>query len=266
VKYAFMTFSTPDLSLGDALATAKRFGYDGLELRIDADHRHGVERSGSPEERAAAGEQAERSGVELCCVATSCRFADPETAADAVETARSAIDLAADIGCPRIRVFGGKIPEGGSREASADLIVESLKSLVAQATERGVTVCIETHDDWCDPGHIGGIVERVDDPAVGANWDIMHPIRVGSSMDAAFEALRPWIRHVHFHDGEIAGGKTELKPIGEGVIDHKRAVQRLVESGYDGFLSGEWIKWQPAEEHLPRELATMKRYEQERGG
>jgi hypothetical protein len=30
---------------------------------------------------------------------------------------------------------------------------------------------------------------------------------------------------------------------------------------YAGFLSGEWIEWQPAELHLPRELAAMKSYE-----
>ena len=43
LKYAFMTFSTPDLTLDEVLAAARRFGYDGVELRISSNHRHGIE-------------------------------------------------------------------------------------------------------------------------------------------------------------------------------------------------------------------------------
>ena len=43
MKYAFMTFSTPALNLDDVLATAKQYGYDGIEPRLDAGHKHGVE-------------------------------------------------------------------------------------------------------------------------------------------------------------------------------------------------------------------------------
>ena len=35
MKYAFMTFSTPDMALADVLAAARQYGYDGIELRID---------------------------------------------------------------------------------------------------------------------------------------------------------------------------------------------------------------------------------------
>jgi sugar phosphate isomerase/epimerase len=51
-----------------------------------------------------------------------------------------------------------------------------------------------------------------------------------------------------------------MVPVGEGDIDHKTAVELLERMGYDGYMSGEWINWQPYEEHLPRELATMKTY------
>ncbi|MDO9465317.1 MAG: hypothetical protein Q7J67_08480 [bacterium] len=44
-------------------------------------------------------------------------------------------------------------------------------------------------------------------------------------------------------------------------LDEMMAVAKRY--GYDDFLSGEWINWEPYETHLPRELSTMKRYEQE---
>ena len=60
-----------------------------------------------------------------------------------------------------------------------------------------------------------------------------------------------------------SGDGIELRPIGEGIIDHRRAVELLLGAGYDGFISGEWINWEPYEMHLPREIATLRRYEEE---
>jgi hypothetical protein len=37
----------------------------------------------------------------------------------------------------------------------------------------------------------------------------------------------------------------------------------LTDDGYEGFLSGEWIRWEPYDQHLPREIETMRRYESE---
>ena len=45
------------------------------------------------------------------------------------------------------------------------------------------------------------------------------------------------------------------------VLNQARAMELLAGAGYSGYLSGEWIKWEPAEVHLPREIATMKGYE-----
>jgi len=263
VKYAFMTFSCPDLTFDAVLDTAQRFGYDGVELRISSNHRHGLEWDTPPAVRRAARAKAEEAGVALCCVATSCRLADP-AAEGMIEQARQSINLAADLGAPRIRVFGGKFPEAVSREEATEVLTRSLSVLAEHAQARGVVVCLETHDAWCDPAHVAEVMRRVDHPAVGVNWDIMHPVRVaGKTMDEAFEALRPWIGHVHFHDGCLAPDRPGLTPIGEGDIDHRRAVALLKGMGYTGFLSGEWIGWEPCEVHLPRELATMKRYESE---
>jgi sugar phosphate isomerase/epimerase len=60
-----------------------------------------------------------------------------------------------------------------------------------------------------------------------------------------------------------AAGATTLVPIGQGSIDHRKALELLKSIDYQGFLSGEWIAWEPYEIHLPRELATLKGYERE---
>ena len=43
MKFSFMTFSCPELTLDQVLSMAKEFGYDGIEPRISASHQQGVE-------------------------------------------------------------------------------------------------------------------------------------------------------------------------------------------------------------------------------
>jgi sugar phosphate isomerase/epimerase len=261
MKYAFMSFSAPQLSLDELLSTARQYGYDGIEPRIDSGHAHGVEVGASPSDRAAIRREARESGIAICCIATSCKYANPATAKQEVEKTLRCVDLAADVGSPRLRVFGGQIPEDVSRDEAVDLLVASLSLVACHAEERGVTVCLETHDHWCNPADVAEVMQQVSDDSIAVNWDIMHPVRYGHTVDEAFKILRPWIRHVHFHDGVTVDGKLSLVPIGQGAIDHCRAVELLQAAGYDGYLSGEWINWEPYEVHLPRELATMKGYE-----
>lgn len=263
MKYAFMSFSTPELDLSTTLAVAAELGFDGIEPRLDAKHKHGVEVDASAAERDAIRAESERSGIPLVCLATSLRYADPEARREMIKQTHERVDLAGDLNVPVIRVFGGKIPEATEREEAIDLVAECFQAVAEHAAERCVTVCMETHDDWCDPTHVAAVMERVDNPTIAVNWDIMHPVRMGfATIDASFEALRPWIRHLHIHDGTTNDKGLTLVPIGEGDIDHKRALERLTEIEYSGAISGEWIQWEPYDIHLPRELATLKRLEQ----
>ena len=142
IKYAFMSFSCPDLSLEDMLALAKLYGYDGVEPRAQARHAHGLEMEADAGTRRDAAQKASESGIALCCVATSCRYSDPDTAQQNVEDTLRCIDLAADVGAPRIRVFGGQIAEGISRERAIENLVASLRAVADHAASRGVTVCV----------------------------------------------------------------------------------------------------------------------------
>lgn len=261
MQYAFMTFSCPELTLGDALALARRLGYDGIEPRTASGHRHGVETAADAPTRAALRRQVAQSGVALAAIACSCKFADPATVAAQMDDARRHLDLAGDLGAPRLRVFGGTLPEGVTREAATAQVAEALRALADHAEARGVTLCVETHDAWSDPAPLVEVLRRVDHPRVAATWDVMHPVRAGHTMDSAFALLAPWVRHVHVHDGALGGGKIAMMPMGEGDLDHRRALELLRGANYDGFISGEWIHWEPYETHLPRELAALKAYE-----
>jgi sugar phosphate isomerase/epimerase len=165
----------------------------------------------------------------------------------------------------RLRVFGGRIGDGLTRADAVEQVARCLGRLADHAGCRQVVVCVETHDDWCDPADVAAVKKRVGHPAIAVNWDIMHSVIHGlRTMDAAFETLRPWIRHVHVHDGVIDdAGKMGFVPIGDGRVNHRRALELLGAGGYDGFIRGEWIGWEPHEVHLPRELQRLRQIEKQ---
>jgi sugar phosphate isomerase/epimerase len=264
MRYAFMSFSCPELTHDEMLAAAVEYGYDGIEPRAAAGHAHGVELTASPAERAAFRTRAEASGIEHCCLALSSRFADPATAQDTIVETRRYIDLAADIGAPTVRVFGGKLPQGVTRDAAIAGVSEALASLADHAAQRNVLICLETHDDWCDPTHVAAVMKNVDHPAVRVNWDVLHPLRVCSLGFATTHALlKPWIAHTHVHDSTFDAdsvGSFEYVEMGTGLVDHRPVIDLLQAVGYEGYLSGEWINWEPYDVHLPREIAIMRSY------
>ena len=240
------------------LALARRLGYEGVEPRPGWNHAHGIELSADGVERERLRRVIENSGVRVCCLSPGLRFANPETSGGQIAEASAYIDLAADIGAPRLRVFGGELGAGVDHEAAIGHVADALRSLAPQARRRGVTLCMETHDAWTNPDHVAAVLERVNDAHVRAVWDVMHPLRAsGWSIRAAFERLRPWIEHVHIHDGTFEKSRLEFAPIGRGFYDIPAVFTCLREAGYAGWLSGEWIDCDGVID-LATELATMR--------
>ena len=262
MKYSFVSFSTPELSLAETLEAAREYGYDGIEPRLDLEHAHGLEVAATPQQRAEMKQQAADAGIEIAGVDTSIVCADPDRTDDMVRQTCERIDLAGDVGAHVLRVFGGKIPDGVTRKQAVEIVADVLSSVADHAASRDVVVCLETQGDWCNPAHVAAVMKQTRHPAVGVIWDVMHPVRTGdATMEQAFRTLVRWIRHIHVHDGTPGTGLPFL-PIGEGAYDHRTVINRLVRFEFDGFVSGEWSGWAPHEVHLPRELATLKRYEE----
>lgn len=246
MKYAFTSFSCPRATLPELLDLARRYGYNGVEPRADVGHAHGLSTELSPAQRRAVVRQVSSSGIEIACLGVSdmnAAFARRETAAAVVEDIRRKIELAGDLGVRKLRIFGGVLSEGMPRVEAVDLVADCLRRLVPDAQSRSVLLCLETHDAWCDPLHVGAVMCAVGSPWVAVNWDIMHPVRQGfADMAGAHATLRPWIQYVHFHDGTLNRDALEFRPCGSGEYDVLAAMVALVTSGYNGWISGEWIK------------------------
>lgn len=269
MKYGFMTFSFPRANLAAILDEAVGAGYDGIELRIQANHGHGLEISTPVADRKSAVTMAADAGIELYSLASSFKLAaDPWDE----DEAKATLALANDLGSRVIRVFGGAYADAGIEYGDARAqLVDGLRRLgelsVAESGASPVVIALESHDSWTDPEILSAVLDEVALPHVGLNWDPYHIVRMhGVGVAEHFPAVSKHVKHVHFHDGQASKEAPMLAPIGTGVVDHGEIVQSLASISFDGYLMGEWIhsimegSTDPIV-YLPRELKKMKQLE-----
>ncbi len=270
MKYSFMTFSCPEWELGTIIREATRLGYHGLEPRAEAEHKHGIELSLSAAQRAQVRRKFEDAGFAVGCVATSVRFsmADPAERAKMGERAKAYIDLAADLGCQRIRVFGGAIPDGVEKATCKAYVAESLAKIGPYAAERGVWICLETHDHFSRAAEVADTLVQADAPGLAANWDWQHPFTQGETVEESYDYLEHYVQHTHVHDVvRKPEGGTQIVHMGEGVLPLEKIVRLLKQGPYGGYLSMEcWTDLGPPGETLPRYVKALRELDERTGG
>jgi sugar phosphate isomerase/epimerase len=252
IRLAGMTSIFPDMTLDEGIAALKRYGYDGLEARVEWGHKSGIEASLSASERADVRKKVEDAGLEICAIATSVRAAEADDAARAkhMKDLETYIDLAADLGAKYVRTFGGQRPRDRDLKYIVDYVVAAYQSVLPRAEDRGVVVLMETHDDWSHSSEVAAVVERVNHPNLKVLWDIMHPQRMMEKPEETFNVIGALTRHLHAHDGTYPEGGTrvQMAPLGEGIFDHATPLRLLQQAGFDGYFSVEIIH-APGSEH-----------------
>jgi sugar phosphate isomerase/epimerase len=153
------------------------------------------------------------------------------------------IDLALALGAPYVRVFGGDVQDGETREDCLKRSAEKLTRLGKRASQRGLRVLLETHDAFSTGAQVAELLDRVPDAAVGALWDLHHPVRLGESPEQTARAIASRTHHTHVKDSNKGGGYALL---GEGDIPLDALVTQLHSAGYTGYLTLEWERaWHP---------------------
>lgn len=242
MKSCFSTLGCPEWSAERVLRAISEWGYEGIELRGLEDELHLPD---SPHLRPGAPflTRLAETDCSLVVLGSSASFARTDAAEKECE---AYVHLAARTGTPIVRVFGGGLPESGSREHAVELLAPSLRRMCDLAGGMGVTIGLETHDAWCRGDECALILEAVDHPALGIVWDAHHSIRHGEAPAQTLEALGDRIIHVHLKDGFWQDGKPRYTLFGEGDLPLHEVLQCLKSAGYKDYLSLEWEKkWHP---------------------
>ena len=73
-----MSSVCPPLTLAELIDKAKQYNYEHLELRVEWQHKHGVELDSTQQQLNEAKARFADSGITLSCIATGVRFIDPD--------------------------------------------------------------------------------------------------------------------------------------------------------------------------------------------
>jgi sugar phosphate isomerase/epimerase len=225
-------------------AQAAAMGFDGVELRGVAGEHIG------PDEPAVRRDYIRslfrKQNVEIACISGYNHFtiADPQIRAEGRVNLEKMIEVAREVGCPLIRVFGGQWV-GTDRAANIRCVVESLKPVVETAEKNDVRLALENHDGWCLGADVTAILDGIKSPALGVCWDVVNSYFT-EPQEMTFAAIRDRIIHVHFKDAARTGDSIHSILPGAGQADLRTALHLLQASGYNGYLSFEWEKkWEP---------------------
>jgi len=241
MKLSFMTFVCPNWGIEKIVGFAKDGGYDGVELRVDEGHKHGISSRSSPVDRQRVKRLFRNNGIEVACIATSTQFgvSDPVKLKGNVEDAKANIRLAGDLESKVVRIFaGGDLPK--MTDEVANHTAEAFTEVGDYAKQFGVSPMLETlHDIVKSAEDAMLVVKGIRTSNFGILWN--HSDIDGQS----FNLLKDRIRHFHVHD-EV------LDPENRNILNLARLMKGI---NYDGHVSLEIIKGYDLPESLLIETA-----------
>ena len=212
----------PDFDVIDFAKMARAHGFQGLCLSLNnANYRHLGGRSTDRMDRL-------RSYLE-----THDMSLEVDTSNTAPAHMSQMLKVAHRMGAKSLRTY---TRHEGDTSGMMQATALDLASVVAEASELGITIVLENHEDFTGP-ELVNIVEQVDHPNLKILYDYGNSQMVLEDPEAALDAVLPYVYSVHVKDhvmiqAEHAGQLTIAGvPIGEGFLPLERLTRRLLERG-----------------------------------
>jgi sugar phosphate isomerase/epimerase len=228
MKLSLDTYSIgTNLTLRDLLELLPAHGIAGVEFRCEANQKHGVEPEITSAERREISALLTGAGLQVSCLSTGQRFdsTDPAVRRAVVQRVKQFVDLAADLGCGRIRTFGNDFPPGIPKSDVIQYVGEALRMCGEYAQDKGVDVLLEMHGEFYYWEYALGAVRAADHPNVAINYNCDMRDLVDGSVAFTLGQVKDYLRHVHLHELE------------DPRFPYKELFRILREMGYSGFLS-----------------------------
>jgi sugar phosphate isomerase/epimerase len=187
-------------------------------------------------------------GLGLPCFNTSVTLMSPSAQRwqEMLDEAHRYAQVAARSGARFLRIFGGAIPKGMTRDEALATARRHLRQISKICLTHGTLPVVETHDAWSTSRAVRELLHEFDPSEVGVLWDVEHTCRAGEAPGETVEALRRYLRHVHFKDSVRDGEKYIPKLLGEGDLPLGDAIGALKGAGYDGWVCLETERrWHP---------------------
>lgn len=251
VKLAYSTLACPNWTVEQAAQAAHDYGYAAIEWRL-ADGE--VLTTSTPEGVKQRVVEATRyHNLTVACLDTSCRFVQPDAArrAEVVREAQGMTELAVELGAPYLRVFGGEIPVGMTREEVMEPTAAALQEAANYAAQFDIKLLLETHDAWSHSTDTMRLVKAANVPNLKILWDVHHPYRMGETPAQTWQNLGglDYVAHIHVKDARRNTNNPkdwQLTLLEDGEVPVRETVELLTANNFSGYISLEWEKkWHP---------------------
>jgi len=267
MKLSFSTLACPNWTLEQIIDAAVEFGAHGFDPRGIGPELDITKLPAFSSEIEKTRDLLKRKGVEVPCLNTSVKLVTPaqDRWQAMLEEVRRYAVVARQLSSRYLRIFGGAVPEGMTRQEACVLARRHLQQVVKVCGGEGCMPLLETHDDWATSGQVMMLLKDFPPEEAGCLWDIEHPYRRGESPQTTAQALRPYIRHTHFKDSVLKDGKSVPRLLGEGDLPLKEIINALRGTGYDQWICLEAEKrWHPditpdPQITIPQFVAYMKK-------
>jgi sugar phosphate isomerase/epimerase len=177
-------------------------GFDAVELRTT--HKHGVEISLTPAQRAEVRKQFEGSAVKIGGLGTTCEFHSPDQAVvrKNIDETKEWVKLAKDLGSPSVKVRPNGLPKEVPEEKTLEQIGKALAECGAFAQDNGIKIQLEVHG--AETQRVPRIRKMFDyggnHPAVRACWNSNPTDLLDGGFESNFQLLKNQIGQVHMRD------------------------------------------------------------------
>ncbi len=171
-------------------------------------------------------------------------LAKPRDLSQQMDLLGRCIELAHTFDTPLLRVFTFWRKEALTPEIE-DRIVDAFDEPLRLAEREGVTLILENeHACFIGTGaEAARIAGKLNSPHLKLCWDPGNAFAAGKvPYPDGYEAVKPWIAHIHIKDGRIVntpehGPQVQWCVVGEGEIDYAGQFAALKHDGYTGYIS-----------------------------
>ena len=227
IKLGINTVLFKKYTLREAMAAAKRSGYDGVELSAIQGMCEHLVLDTWQEQAEDIRSMAKEYGLALLSMEVA-----------SLDEARllKAFAAAQAIGVPVVNVGpGGK----SDVEDDLKLTIETLRARAQCAATYGVTLCVKAHVGAAiyNTPTTQRAMREIPDASFGIDMDPSHIYRAGEAPEQALPAVISRVKHIHVRDCKGPGpspGDPELQACGRGDIDLFGYFEALVAADYRG--------------------------------
>ncbi len=271
-SYSYWHFRTAKVPIATVIDRAAELGLAGVDVlhrQMDLPERGPLDAAALSHLRQLK-RHAFRRGVAICCVSTHQSFvkADPAELEAEVAHTRKCIALAAELGCPSLRINTGRwgttrsfdelmrnrgiepILPGRTEDEGFKWCIDGISRCLADAERHGVVLALENH--WGLARTADGLLRilgAIKSPWLGALMD------TGNFLDDTYAQLSAIAPHTVYVQAKTYPGGGEWYTLD---LDYTRIAEILGRAGYQGWVALEMEGKADPATAVPQSLATLR--------